>query len=80
MSTLRLRGHVDDKHRLIVQAPLTVPPGPVEVELILPDPAGEDAAGAAWEQGVAQQWADELGDPRQDIYTLTDGEPVDDAR
>jgi hypothetical protein len=27
--------------------------------------------------GVAQQWADELGDTRQDIYTLDDGEPLD---
>lgn len=24
-----------------------------------------------------QQWADELNDPRQDIYTLADGEAVD---
>jgi hypothetical protein len=80
MSTLRLRGHVDDKHRLVAQAPATVPPGPVEVELILPDPAGEDDAGVAWQQGVALEWAEELGDARQDIYTLSDGEPVDDAR
>ena len=79
MSTLRLRGHVDDNHRLVVQAPATVPPGPVEVELILPD-AAEDDGGAAWERGVSQEWAEELGDTRQDIYTLSDGEPVDDAR
>ena len=26
--------------------------------------------------GVARQWEDELSDPRQDIYTLADGEPV----
>jgi hypothetical protein len=27
--------------------------------------------------GVSRQWADELGDTRQDIYTLADGEAVD---
>ena len=29
-----------------------------------------------WTAGVAQEWADELSDPEQDIYTLADGEPV----
>jgi hypothetical protein len=27
--------------------------------------------------GVANEWAGELSDVRQDIYTLADGEPVD---
>ena len=40
-------------------------------------PAQEDDAGAAWMGGVSQQWADELSDPHQDIYTLADGEAVD---
>ena len=26
--------------------------------------------------GVAEEWAGDLGDARQDIYTLADGEPV----
>lgn len=34
----------------------------------------EDDAGAAWMAGISQQWADELNDPREDIYTLADGE------
>jgi hypothetical protein len=36
----------------------------------------EDDAGAAWMEGVLHEWADELADERQDIYTLSDGEPV----
>jgi hypothetical protein len=79
MSTLRLRGHVDDTHRLVAQAPPAVPPGPIQVELILPNPA-EDDAGVVWGQDVALEWAEELGDTRQDIYTLGDGKPVDEAR
>ena len=34
---------------------------------------------AAWMTGISDQWAEELRDPRQDIYTLADGEPVDPA-
>jgi len=41
--------------------------------------ADEDAAGLAWAGGVAREWADELSDSRQDIYSLSDGQPVDAA-
>ena len=41
--------------------------------------AEEDEAGDSWMAGVAEQWADDLRDSRQDIYTLTDGEPVDET-
>lgn len=30
-----------------------------------------------WTAAVAREWADELADARQDIYTLADGDPVD---
>ncbi len=30
----------------------------------------------AWPQGIAHEWAAELADTREDIYTLADGEPV----
>ena len=33
-------------------------------------------AGDAWMAGVASEWADDLADTRQDVYTLADGEPV----
>ena len=36
----------------------------------------EDEAGACWERGVAKEWAEDLADPRQDLYTSDDDEPV----
>jgi hypothetical protein len=39
-----------------------------------------DDAESRWASGVAREWAEDLADPRQDIYTLADGEPVDEAR
>jgi len=78
MNSIKLRGHVDEHHRLVAEVPTSVPPGPVDVELVLP--ADEDAAAYAWAEGVACEWAAELTDPREDIYTLSDGEPVNGAR
>lgn len=77
MATLTVTGHVDDQHRLTAQVPDTIPPGPVTVN-ILPV-TGEDDAGDAWMAGIAREWADDLSDPRQDLYTLADGEPIRDA-
>jgi hypothetical protein len=79
MRTLKLIGHVDERHRLSADVPAHVAPGPVEVELCLPSDA-EDDAGEAWVSGVAAEWAAELADPREDIYTLDDGEPIDASR
>ena len=39
----------------------------------------EDEAGTAWAAGIAREWADELRDPGQNIYALTDGGPVDES-
>jgi len=74
MQTIKLTGEVDQNHRLSAQVPHSVPPGPVTL-LIVPA-SQEDDAGDAWMAGVAREWADELNDERQDIYTLGDGEPV----
>jgi hypothetical protein len=41
---------------------------------LMPD---EDESDEAWEFGIAREWAATLRDPREDIYTLADGEPVD---
>ena len=76
MSTIPIQGQVDDQHRLSAVVPKSVPPGPVTLWLSSPH---EDDAGAAWMNGVSAQWASELGDPRQDIYTEFDGEAVDQA-
>lgn len=81
MKPIRLRANVDEHHRLTAQAPPTVAPGPVEIALLVESaPPAEDDAGEAWGQGIAREWADELTDPRQDLYTLSDGEPVNEAR
>jgi hypothetical protein len=74
MNTLRVTGHIDEQHRLSADVPESVPPGPVTV-LIVPA-SQEDEAGDAWTASIAHEWADELADPRQDIYTLADGDPV----
>lgn len=37
----------------------------------------EDEAGASLSWDVSQAWSGELGDARQDIYTLAEGQPVD---
>jgi len=74
MEFIRITGRIDDRHLLSAEVPDSIPPGPVTV-LIVPG-VQEDDAGQAWMAGVADEWADELGDARQDIYTLADGEPV----
>jgi hypothetical protein len=81
MKTIRVRGQVDEHHRLHADVPATVAPGPVEVDVVIPSESrSEDDAGTAWEAGVAREWAQELTDPRQDIYTINDGEPIDGSR
>ncbi len=79
MNTIKVIGTVDEQHRLSAEVPVNVPPGPVEITLVLPT-AEEDDAGAAWMEGIAREWAEELSDPREDLYTMADGEPVDGAR
>ena len=73
MKAIELTGDIDEQHRLHAQVPAEVPAGPVRLIVLLPD---EDDAGIAWSQGVAREWLDELQDPRQDVYTLDDGQAV----
>jgi hypothetical protein len=77
MKAIELIGDIDEQHRLRAQLPVEVPAGPVRVIVLLPD---EDEGGIAWQHGVGGEWADELQDSRQDIYTLTDGQPLDAVR
>jgi len=39
-----------------------------------------EEADAVWMQALAHEWRDELSDPREDIYTLEDGEALDAKR
>jgi len=77
MKAIELIGDIDEQHRLRAQVPDELPAGPVRLIVLLPD---EDNSGIAWEQGVSKEWADELRDSRQDIYTLDDGQPVNAPR
>jgi hypothetical protein len=74
MNVLKLAGNVDENRVLSAQVPASFRPGPVTV-LDLPVSRRDEEADD-WMAGVAQEWADELSDPRQDIYTLADGEPL----
>jgi hypothetical protein len=79
MKAFEFFAEVDAQRRVQIALPSTVMPGTVRV-IILTQETDEDEAGVLWMQGVAREWADELADTRQDIYTLEDGEPVDAAR
>jgi hypothetical protein len=74
MDTVRLHAYIDEHHQLSLKVPGSVPPGPVTV-WIVPN-SEEDDAGRSWMNGVIAEWADDLSDVRQDIYTLDDGQPV----
>ncbi len=73
MSMIKVVGNVDEDRRLSAQVPSSIRPGPVTV-LVLPEEDVDEAD--TWAAGIAREWADELGDSEQDIYTLADGEPV----
>ncbi len=70
MKTIELVGHVDDQHRLHVDLPAAVQPGPVKVTL--QTPTEEDEEGD-WRALINQSWAKDWSDPREDICTLEDG-------
>ncbi len=76
MRAVELVGEINEQHHLLAQVPEDLPVGPVRVILLVPD---EDEAGPAWVRGIAQEWRDDLGDTRQEIYTLQDGQPVHEA-
>jgi hypothetical protein len=77
MKAIELIGDIDDQHRLQVQVPAEVPAGPARLILLLPE---EDGAGTVWALGIAKEWTAELQDPREDMYRLEDGQPVNTAR
>ena len=79
MKTIRLTAEVDHQHRLVADVPNAVAPGKVEIDLHIPSVPEEESADQ-WTRGIAQAWAEDLADERQDIYSADDGEPVDDAR
>jgi hypothetical protein len=79
MTTIRVIGQIDETHRLTATVPEGVPPGRVEVVVVVPGKS-IDRADAHWVEGVAREWHQDLADVRQDIYDLADGKPADEAR
>jgi len=77
MKAIELMGDIDEQHRLRARVPEELQAGPVRLIVFLPD---EDEGGVAWAQCVANEWAPELEDAREDIYTLEDGQPVNAPR
>ena len=77
MRAIGIVGEIDEDHKIRAEAPQDLPPGRVQLIIVRPD---EDEAGAFWPWDLAQAWSDELGDVRQDLYTLADGQPADASR
>ena len=77
MKPIELLGEVDDQHQLHADVLQGFPPGSVRLILLGPE---EDDAGRTWAAGVCAEWSEELADSGQDIYTLDDGQPVNDTR
>lgn len=75
MRALDLDGEIDENRHLSVEIPADTPAGPVRVLVLIPE-SGDDGAGLAWAPAIAREWRDELEDARQDIYSLSDGEPI----
>ena len=77
MKAIELIGDIDEQHRLRASVPEELPAGPVRLIVLVSE---EDEAGTVWAHGLAREWADELSDSRQDLYTLVDGQPADATR
>jgi hypothetical protein len=77
MKAIELIGDIDEQHRLRANVPEELPAGPVRLIVLLSE---EDEAGTVWARGLAREWADELSDSPQDLYTLADGQLIDAAR
>jgi hypothetical protein len=76
MKTIELLGHIDEQHRLHVELPANVSAGPVKVTL--QEVKGEEID--EWRALINHSWSKDWSDPREDIYTLEDGEPEHDPR
>ena len=57
-------GYVDERHRLCVELPAQVRPGPVKVTLEVVEEEADD-----WAAAIAQLWARDWSDQRDDIYS-----------
>jgi hypothetical protein len=70
MKAIELQGEVDDQHRLLTDAPQSLLRGSVRIIVLISEENEGCPVGAS---GVSSEWAAELNDPGQDIYTSTTG-------
>ena len=77
MKAFDLIGDVDSEHCLKAKVPENLPAGPVRLLVLVPEQEEQEEA---WMRAVASEWSADLADARQDLYTLEDGQPLDDAR
>ena len=77
MRAVEVTGQIDAHHQIQAQVPADLRQGPVRLIVLIPD---EDEAGAAWMQGIAREWTEELSNAQEDIYTLDDGQPINATR
>lgn len=74
MNEISITGRVNEQHLLSARVPDSFPPGPVTI-VVTAAPSDSDIEDD-WMMSIAHEWADDLNDARQDIYSLADGEPV----
>lgn len=70
MKPVELIGHVDEQHKLHIELPPEMQPGPVK---IIVQSATEGDEEDDWRALINHSWAKDWSDPRDDIYTLEDG-------
>jgi hypothetical protein len=79
MKTIRIRGVVDEDHQFRATLPPSLPPGPVDVLVVVPGD-NELHRSLDWMSQVAREWKAELNLTEEDLYNYSDGEPVHDTR
>lgn len=77
MSAYETTATVDVNHHVEFDLPPTVKQGRVRALVLAPD---IDEADENWGRVVANAWSAELADPREDLYSLSDGTPDDETR
>ena len=80
MKTIELIAKVDEQHRLSAEVPADVKPGFVKIVLAVPTEQDEAEEEGWWQEAISHIWAADWSDPREDIYTLEDGKPIDEPR
>jgi hypothetical protein len=74
MSRIEITGTVDNQHQLCLTVPEEIRPGRVRVTLEVADDEEDD-----WRRDTGAIWARDY-DPREDIYTVQDGDPINEAQ